>query len=73
MKIISSFLAQHNNLSNKMMARQNHLSYNILHAIMSDSGGSTITTVRKQLRYTNVDYREMLSLCAQELAELRVL
>ena len=40
---------------------------------MSDSGGSTIITVRKQPRYTNVDYREMLSLCAQDLAELRVL
>ena len=29
--------------------------------------------VRKQPRYTNVDYREMLYMCAQDLAELRVL
>ena len=40
---------------------------------MSDDGGSTILTVRKQPRYTNVDYREMLALCAQDLANLRVL
>ena len=40
---------------------------------MSDDGGSTIITDRKQLRYTNIDFREMLALYAQDLADLRVL
>ena len=40
---------------------------------MSDDDGSTIITVMKQPRYTNVDFREKLSLCAQDLADLRVL
>ena len=40
---------------------------------MANNDGSTIITVRKQPRYTNVDFREMLALCAQDLADLRVL
>ena len=40
---------------------------------MSDDDGSTIITVKKQPRYTPVDYREELSLCAQDLADLRIL
>ena len=40
---------------------------------MSDDDGSTIITVKKQPRYTPVDYREELSLSAQDLADLRIL
>ena len=40
---------------------------------MSDNDDATIITVKKQPRYTPVDYREELSLCAQDLADLRIL
>ena len=40
---------------------------------MSDDDGSTIITIKKPTRYTPVDYRGKLALCAQDLADLRIL
>ena len=40
---------------------------------MADNNDSSIITFRKQPCFTNIDYREKLSLCAKEMTELKEL
>ena len=40
---------------------------------MINDVGSSVLTYKKQPRYTNIDYREKLALCAQDLTNLRLL